>query len=98
VVPAIVAKLAGSTIALREELQQELEKQPKVTGSGVGEAGLGHAPESLPRTYIPDDDGVSIEELPDGVRLKGLTEKETGITKTIEIHLLYGANIPSGQD
>jgi hypothetical protein len=48
---------------------------------------LWHAPESLPRTYIPDDDGVSIEELPDGVRLKGLTEKETGITKTIEIHL-----------
>jgi hypothetical protein len=48
---------------------------------------LWHAPESLPRTYIPDDDGVSIEELPDGVRLKGLNEKETGITKTIEIHL-----------
>jgi hypothetical protein len=48
---------------------------------------LWHAPESLARTYIPDDDGVSIKELPDGVKLKGLTEKETGLTKTIEIHL-----------
>ncbi len=48
---------------------------------------LWHAPETLPRTYIPDNDGVSIEELTDGVRLLGSTEIETGITKVIEIHL-----------
>ena len=48
---------------------------------------LWHAPETLPRTYIPDNDGVSIEELSDGVRLNGSTEIGTGITKTIEIHL-----------
>ena len=48
---------------------------------------LWHAPESLPRTYIPDNNDVSIEELSDGVRLKGTTEIETGITKVIEIHL-----------
>jgi hypothetical protein len=48
---------------------------------------LWHAPEALPRTYIPDNDGVSIEELTDGVRLSGATEIGTGITKVIEIHL-----------
>lgn len=48
---------------------------------------LWHAPEALPRTYIPDNDGVSIEELTDGVRLNGSTEIGTGITKVIEIHL-----------
>ena len=40
VVPAIVTKLSGSTTALSEELRQVLEKQPGVTGSGVGEAAL----------------------------------------------------------
>jgi hypothetical protein len=45
------------------------------------------APETFPRTYIPDNDGISIEELTDGVRLHGSTETETGITKVIEIHL-----------
>jgi hypothetical protein len=49
---------------------------------------LWHAPETSPRTYIPDNDGVSIEELTDGVRLIGSTEVGTGITKVIEIHLL----------
>jgi hypothetical protein len=48
---------------------------------------LWHAPEVMPRTYIPDNDGVSIEELTDGVRLNGSTEIDTGITKIIEIHL-----------
>ncbi len=48
---------------------------------------LWYAPETFPRTYIPDNDGVSLDELADGVRLKGSTEIGTGITKTIEIHL-----------
>lgn len=48
---------------------------------------LWHSPEVLQRTYVPDNDGVLIEELNDGVRLKGTTEIGTGITKLIEIHL-----------
>lgn len=48
---------------------------------------LWFAPETVPRTYIPDNDGVTVEELTDGVRLKGTTQIETGITKAIEIHL-----------
>ncbi len=47
---------------------------------------LWHAPEALPRTYIPDDGGLKIEELEGGVRLSRL-EAPTGIHKSIEIHL-----------
>ena len=39
VVPALVTRVAGSALALREEVQQELEKRPKVYGGG-GEVGL----------------------------------------------------------
>lgn len=39
VVPAIVTRIAGSVLALREEVQNELEKRPRVYGSG-GEIGL----------------------------------------------------------
>lgn len=48
---------------------------------------LWHAPEAMPRTYIPDNDGVVSEELPDGLRLSGPTEPGTSIAKTIELHL-----------
>ncbi len=39
VVPALVTKVAGSPLALREDVSQELEKHPKVYGAG-GEVGL----------------------------------------------------------
>ena len=39
VVPAIVTKVAGSVIALREEVAQELDRHPKVYGA-AGEVGL----------------------------------------------------------
>ena len=47
---------------------------------------LWHAPEAIPRTYIPDDHGVSITELSDGVKIEGSAETGTGIKKIIEIH------------
>jgi len=47
---------------------------------------LWHAPEALPRTYIPDPP-VTATQLPDGVLLESLTEPGTGIRKQIEIHL-----------
>ncbi len=40
VVPAIVTKISGSTAGLVSDLRQELEKRPKITGSGTGEVGL----------------------------------------------------------
>lgn len=48
---------------------------------------LWHAPEATPRSYVPDDAPVSIEALPDGVRLTQPTEALTGIRKSLEIRL-----------
>ena len=48
---------------------------------------LWHAPEALPRTYIPDVGEMAITDLPDGVILETQTEPGTGIRKRIEIHL-----------
>ena len=47
---------------------------------------LWHAPEAMPRTYIPDT-APAITELSDGVILEAQTEQGTGIRKRIEIHL-----------
>lgn len=48
---------------------------------------LWQAPESMPRSYIPDDEGLSISDLPDGLILDGPIERLTEIRKRIEIHL-----------
>ncbi len=48
---------------------------------------LWHAPEALPRTYIPDVGEMAITDLPDGVILETQTEPGTGIRKRIEIRL-----------
>jgi len=48
---------------------------------------LWHAPEAMPRTYIPDNDGLTITDLPDGVLLDGKIEQATGIHKRIAIHI-----------
>ncbi|MGB9585994.1 MAG: hypothetical protein ACPL3P_00380 [Anaerolineales bacterium] len=53
----------------------------------IGGHRLWHAPEVMPRTYIPDEDGLNIIELANGVLLDGMTEKPSGIHKQIEIHL-----------
>lgn len=47
---------------------------------------LWHAPEAMPRTYIPDDK-VTITDMPDGVFLESPTEPGTGIRKQIRIQL-----------
>ena len=48
---------------------------------------LWHAPEVIPRTYVPDDAGLEVAEIPGGVRLIGPTEASTGMQKSIEIQL-----------
>lgn len=53
---------------------------------------LWHAPEAMPRTYIPDGE-LTITELPDGVFLESSTEPGTGIRKQIKIQL--ASNKPS---
>jgi hypothetical protein len=47
------------------------------------------APEALGLSYVPDNDGVLIEELPGGVRLLRPTETASGVSKSIEIQLHF---------
>jgi hypothetical protein len=44
----------------------------------------------MPRTYVPDDDGLKVEETDGGVRLCQPTEAPTGIRKSVEIRLHAG--------
>jgi hypothetical protein len=48
---------------------------------------LWHAPEAMPRSYLPDDMGVQVEERADGVRLVQPTEAASGIRKCLDIQL-----------
>ncbi len=48
---------------------------------------LWHSPEAFPRSYLPDNEGVTVTELADGVRLTQPVEQATGIRKSIEIRL-----------
>lgn len=48
---------------------------------------LWYAPEEMPRTYLPDLDGLQAEELPGGVRLFRPAPPQTGIAKVLEVYL-----------
>ena|ERR1700690_1771719 len=48
---------------------------------------LWHAPEAMPRTYMPDNDGAVVRDIPTGMRIEMPSESWTHITKTIEIQL-----------
>jgi hypothetical protein len=48
---------------------------------------LWHAPEASPRTYVPDDCGLTVHEVPGGVELRQPTEVATGIQKSLAIRL-----------
>jgi len=77
VIPAIVTKVAGSVLAIREEITKELENRPKVYGAS-GEIGLSRASSEVVQAaerYAKGmkDDYVSTEHL-----LLGLTESSEG--------------------
>ena len=48
---------------------------------------LWHAPEAMPRSYVPDGEGLTATDVPGGLVLEGTTERPTGIRKRIEVHL-----------
>jgi hypothetical protein len=48
---------------------------------------LWHSPEAMPRTYIPDNEGGFVSEIPNGARIEMPAEPWTQITKSIEIQL-----------
>ncbi|NWF65111.1 MAG: type VI secretion system ATPase TssH, partial [Chloroflexi bacterium] len=77
VVPAIVTKVAGSTLALREELEKELAKRPQIQGANL-QVGLAQATADVltaAERYAKgiQDDYVSTEHI-----LLGLTESIEG--------------------
>ena len=77
VVPAIVNKVAGSVIGVREEVFQDLESKPKIYGAG-GEIGLSHQASDVlaaAERYAKgmQDEYVSTEHI-----LLGLTESGAG--------------------
>ncbi len=48
---------------------------------------LWHAPEAFPRSYVADNEGLVVEDLPDGVWLSRPAEPPTGIAKRIKVRL-----------
>lgn len=49
---------------------------------------LWHAPENMPRTYVPDDEPVDILQTQNGLLVTQQVEAETGIEKSIQISLV----------
>jgi len=96
VVPAIVTRVAGSVLALREEVQNELEKRPRVYGA-AGEIGLARptveALEAAER-YAKgmQDEYVSTEHLLLGLTdsIEGKRLAQYGLTKDAILKALAG--------
>lgn len=84
-------RISGLTLRGKTNLLADLGYKPPIPTpfgdfSFHGGHRLWHAPEAMPRTYIPDQ-LVTATELPDGVILEAQTEPGTGIRKRIEIRL-----------
>lgn len=79
--------LAGATDNLLAEAPDTHWTTPFGEYSLRGGHRVALAPEALELSYVPDDQGLLIEELPLGVRLIGPTEAASGIRKSIEIQL-----------
>ena len=75
----------------KTNLFADLEQTPVQTPYGNfffrGGHRLWHAPEAMPRTYIPDNEGATVSEIPNGVRIDMPAESWTNIAKSMEIRL-----------
>lgn len=49
---------------------------------------LWHSPEAMPRSYVPDNEPVAIDERGDRVIVEGIPERYTGIAKRIEVEFI----------
>lgn len=74
-----------------QNLFKEFEEQLGKSGESTWEARGGHrlwmSPEDKVLTYAPDNSPVQFKVLKDGIELTGPVEKETGLQKTITVHL-----------
>ncbi len=80
-------ELAGSNDNILAEMPHFHVPTPWGPYRFLGGHRLWHSPEALPRTYVPDDSGLQVEQLPDGVRLSRPAEAPTGIAKSITVRL-----------
>ncbi len=79
--------LTGSEVNLMAEVPDLSLETPFGDFYLYGGHRLWHAPEAFPRTYLPDNDGLTIDEFEGGVRLRQPTERATSIQKSIELRL-----------
>ena len=86
--PRIVRLFLGES---KDNVLKEIPNESIETPYGIfhfcGGHRLWHAPESMPRSYLPDNEGLIIEQTAQGVRLTGPVETPTSIQKSIEIRL-----------
>ena len=92
-------RITGLTPKGKKNLFADLSHMPPISthyGDFYFHGGhrLWHAPESMPRTYIPDSGDISVTEIQDGVSLEAPTEPDTGIRKRIDVQLASAA--PTG--
>lgn len=82
------ARIVGLSPHGKENLFVKLKRVPVPTPYGDfffrGGHRLWHAPEHMPRTYIPDNEGATHSEIPNGVRIEMPAEPWAQIAKAIE--------------
>jgi len=85
--PRIVRLSYKGSGNLLAELPAESLSTPHGDYRLLGGHRLWHAPEVMPRSYVPDSEGLTTTEVPGGLILEGTTEKPTGIRKRIEVRI-----------
>ncbi len=85
------ARIVRFSLKGKNNLFADLPKPPLRTPYGDfkfrGGHRVWHSPEAIPRTYMPDNEGAEINEIPNGVRISMPTEPWTNIAKAIEIEI-----------
>lgn len=79
--------VAGSTDNLLVEIPNFTMDTPFGEYHFFGGHRLWHAPEAMPRSYLPDHTGLSVQELPDGVILTQPVEAGSGMLKVMQLRL-----------
>jgi hypothetical protein len=85
--PRIVRLACADGVNLLAETPDVAWDTPRGRYRLLGGHRLWIAPEDPERSAAPDDDGVSVERLGDGLRLTGTPEAGTGIVRSIEVRL-----------
>ena len=83
--PRIVSLRTPDSPNLFAELPDAIEPTPYGEYRIRGGHRLWHAPEAMPRSYIPDNEPPEISEIPNGLRVTQAVEAPTGLQKQMNI-------------